>query len=286
MTPRPQPRRLLQAALGAALLCLAGGGAADAQTLRGSVVEDATGAPLSGALVVLLDERRDVRTETVTGEDGRFELEVPGAGSYALVVSLIGYAGVESPPLPIGEIEEVDVEIRMAVEAVAIDPLVVRSRINSPDSQLGGFYTRMARGRRSGLGHFISREEVDRMSPMESTDLLRMAPGVRVIPGRNGSGAALRMSGGCVPAIYVDGVQVNRYPLGRTSLDDVVPAFSIEGVEVYRGSMSQVQGYHDPSGCGLVLVWTRRGTDSGQPWSWKKFIAGMSLFAIVFFLIH
>lgn len=257
-----------------------------AQSISGVVLDDGTGSPLPGALIVLLDQRRGVAGEAVAGDTGVFRFDLPGPGSYILVGSLIGYAGFESAPLTLGAIEDVVVEVRMAVEAVPLEPLIVRSRANAPDSQLGGFYSRMARGNRSGLGYFISREEVDRRAAFESSDLLRMAPGVRVVPGRNGAGAAIRMTGGCIPAIYVDGIQVNRYPLGRTSLDDIVPPIAIEGIEVYRGSMAQVAGYHDPGGCGMVLVWTRRGDDSGEPWSWKKFLAGASLFAIVFFLIH
>ena len=280
----PRFRHILAALL--ALTAWAAAGPAGAQTITGIVVDDRTGARLPGVLLVLLDDRDANRGEAVSGDSGAFRIEVPGPGSFVLTGSLIGYGEVRSEPLLIGAREDLAVEIRMAVEAVPLEPLVVRSRSNGMDSQLGGFYTRMARGRRSGLGHFIDYEEVDRQAAVESTDLLRTTPGVRVIPGRAGYGAAVRMTGGCIPAIYVDGMQVNRPPLRNTSLDELVNPMSIEGIEIYRGAMSHVGSYHDPAGCGLILVWTRRGTRAEGLWSWKKFIAGMGLFGVMFFLIH
>lgn len=275
-------RHLAGVLLALSALC----GSAGAQTITGLIVDDATGAPLPGALIVLVEGGLTEGLETVADDSGAFRIEAPGAGEYVLLASLIGYAEIRSEPVVVEIGENVIVEVRLAIEAVPLEPLVVRSRAMRGGAQLAGFYARLARGRRSGLGHFISREEVERMNPMETSDLLRMAPGVRVTPGRAGRGAAIRMSGGCTPAIYVDGMQVNRYPLGGTSVDDIVAGFTVEGVEVYRGAMAQVQGYHDPGGCGLVLVWTRRGEHMEGPWSWKKFLAGMGLFGILFFLIH
>ena len=257
-----------------------------AQSITGTVVEEATGQPLPGTSILLVDARGAVRSETIADDSGAFHIEVPGYGEYVIRGTLIGYAAMQSEPLLIGSGDDLVVEVRMAIEAVALEPLVVRSRGSGMGIQLDEFYARMDRGRRSGFGHFVSRDDVERTNPLRSTDLLRSVPGVRVVQGRNGYGSGLRMSGGCVPAIYVDGTQVNRYPVSTTSLDDFVPAFAIEGIEVYRGASAQVGSYHDPGGCGLILVWTRRGTDSGEPWSWKKFLAGAGLFTLLLLLIR
>ena len=275
-------RHLVSALLATAILAIP----ATAQTITGVVVEEGTGQPLPGTLLVLLDHRGDHRSETIADDSGAFHIAVPGYGEYVIRGSLLGYAAMQSEPLRVGSGDELIVEVRMAIEALALEPLVVRSRGRGMGGQLDGFYDRMDRGRRSGFGHFVSRHDVDRTNPLRSTDLLRTIPGVRVVPGRGGFGAGLRMSGGCVPAIYVDGTHVNRYPVATTSLDDFVPAIAIEGIEVYRGAASQVGSYHDPGGCGLVLVWTRRGTDSGEPWSWKKFFAGIGIVGALLLLMR
>lgn len=84
------------------------------------------------------------------------------------------------------------------------------------------------------------------------------------------------MSTGCVPAIYIDGSHINRDR--SLALDDYVASHTIEAVEVYRGGYHQVGRFNDPFGCGLILVWTRRGQHQEGEFSWVKFALGLSLF--------
>lgn len=253
--------------------------AATAQSLSGVVREDASGNALEGVHVVLVDAEGQRVAETFTNVSGTFRIVAPEAGSWVVMADLIGYASIESEPLEMGLEERLTVEIRMAVEAVPVDPVVVTSRFSHMSAQIEAFYNRVERGRLSGFGHFVTREDVDRATPTEPTDLLRTMPGVRVAHGRTvygGSTTAIQMAGGCIPAIYVDGTQINRFR-ATDSLDDFVAATSIEGIEVYRGAGTQVGRYHDDRGCGLVLVWTRRGAPDGSPFTWTRFIIGASL---------
>lgn len=258
---------------------------ASAQSIRGTVVEHATDRPLAGVHVLLLDSLGVTRAEAFSGEEGGFVLEAEEPGTFLVTAEMIGFAAIRSDTLRLEPREELVVEIRLDIEAVLLEPVVVRSR-SRMGQPLSEFYDRMERGRKTGFGYFVSREDVDRRSPLHSTDLLRMAPGVRVVSGRAGRGAMIRMTGGCVPAIYVDGMRVNRPPLTAVSLDDYVPAVSLEGIEVYRGASAQQGAYYDPSGCGLILVWTRRGSDSGHPWSWRRFLAGSALVGALFLLFN
>jgi outer membrane cobalamin receptor len=130
----------------------------------------------------------------------------------------------------------------------------------------------------------VNREDIERIRPIEATDLLRMTSGVRVVQGTFGRGRGLRMAGGtCIPALYIDGVQINRTNTDD-SLDDFVAAQSIEGIEVYRGAQ-QVGRFFDQKGCGLVLVWTRRGApDPEGGRGWLRLAAGVALLGLIFFL--
>lgn len=91
------------------------------------------------------------------------------------------------------------------------------------------------------------------------------------------------MGGGCVPAMYIDGVPINRS--NRTdSLDDFVTVLNIEGIEVYRGPSTQIGHIYDPSGCGLVLVWTRGGHGGGEtdtPNRWLKLAVTLATIGLV-----
>lgn len=280
---RPQLSLVL---LALAALAAAAPRPASAQTIMGVVVEHGTERRIPGVALLLIDDRGETRAETLADDSGAFILSAPEPGTFVVAAEMIGLASIRSGPLDLDPGEELVVEVRMAIEAVALDPLVVTSRKQTMGHQLAGFHDRMARGRRSGFGHFIDREEVDRMMPLESTDLLRTAPGVRVSPGRAGRGAGLSMSGGCIPAIYVDGMQVNRSPMRNVSLDEIVPAMALEGIEVYRGPSAQQSSYYDPNGCGLILVWTRRGEATGEPWSWTRFFAASGLITAIFLLLR
>lgn len=273
MRYRLSPTALLFGALLAAALP----GAASAQTvLTGTVIGNDTGEPIEGVHLMLVDAAGTTRNEMVTDDDGWFRFLVPEPGDWVVVGYMIGYQDLRSDPVEVEVLETVVVEVRMAVEAVPLEPLVVTSRIGSINSDIKAFYDRMARGKRSGFGRFVSREEVDRMSPLEPTDLLRTMAGVRVVRGSAGRGKGLRMSGNCIPAVFVDGTQINRFN-PYDSVDDFLAAGAIEGIEVYRGAGAQVGRFFDPGGCGLILIWTRRGAPDGSPFSWTKLAIGTAL---------
>lgn len=267
-----------------AFLALVPLGAA-AQSIQGNVVVEADESPLEGVHLLLLDADGEQHGETLSDEEGWFVLPVPRSGEWIVAADLIGYGDMRSEPVEVGPAEQVQVRIRMAVEAVALEPLVVTGRISYMNGDLQSFYDRMERGRRSGLGDYISREDIENRGPFEPTDLFRGRAGIRTVRGRAGYGEGLRMAGNCIPAIFIDGTHINRFN-PNDSLDDYVAVQSIEGVEIYRGSSSQVGRFHDPRGCGLVLVWTKRGIPEGEgkAFSWKRLVVGLALIGGLFLL--
>lgn len=277
-----RPHRSTLIALGLWLVA----SAAAAQNLNGRVLNDATDRPLEGVRVTLMDEEGSPYAETFTDQEGWFSLPVPRPGSWVVRAELIGFAQVASDPVAATPDERVILEVRMAVEAVPVDPVVVTGRINTLNAQIRGFYDRVERGRRSGLGRFVTRADVVARSPSEPSDLLRGMPGVRITRRARsvGSGSAIRMSSDCVPAIYVDGSRINRFNGIADNLDDFVTASSIEGIEVYRGTGVQVGRFHDDGGCGLILVWTQRGSNEGPPFTWSRFAVGAGILALLFLL--
>lgn len=271
-------------AIVAALLALLPA-AATGQSIQGTVVDEADEQPLEGVRLVVYDQAGEIQGETLSDEEGWFGLPVPGPGAWVLAADVIGYGDLRTEPVEVGIGEQVTVKVRMAVQAIALEPLVVTGRVNYLSGDLQSFYRRMDRGRRSGLGDYISRADIDDRGPLHPTDLFRGRANVRTVRGRGGHGDGLRMAGGCVPAIFIDGTQINRFN-PWDSLDDYVAVHSIEGVEIYRGSGAQVERFHDPGGCGLILVWTRRGLAEGEgkAFSWKRLGVGVALLGAIFLL--
>ena len=250
---------------------------APAQVITGIVTDDATGRPLEGVEVTLLDTTQVVRGRAATRDDGRFALTTPAAGEWLLSLERLGYRPIHLERVEVSPGERVVVEVRMAVAAVPLDPVVVTSRTLYRSPTIQAFYDRMQQGGPGGMGSFISRSDIERHGAGDPTDLFRGEASVRTVPGRVGRGDGLRMSAGCVPAVYIDGSQINR--LNRyDSLDDYVTTLSIEGIEIYRGA-AQVGRFHDPHGCGLILVWTRRGVaeDAAIAFSWQRLLGVAAL---------
>jgi outer membrane cobalamin receptor len=130
------------------------------------------------------------------------------------------------------------------------------------------------RRRNAGLGFFITANDIEVRRPYSVTDLMQMAPGVRVIlPGAGSPGASPRvtfqrasgsggvMSTSCEPIAFVDGVRLVADAEQGLQLDQVIPRpQDVYGIEIYRnltGAPPQYQALN--STCGLILIWTTRG---------------------------
>jgi hypothetical protein len=102
-------------------------------------------------------------------------------------------------------------------------------------ADVGGFYDRM----KKGIGHFITPEDVERIKPLRTSDLLRTIPG----------GA-----GPCVPSVLVNGIPVKD---GAKDMDNLVSSMDVAAVEVYQTAETPVEdsGTKD-SMCGAIGLWT------------------------------
>lgn len=263
-----------------ALLVLAGAGSwlaspAAGQTVVGQAVDAETGTPLRGVHVRLLAGDEETVGATFSDEEGRFRLTAPRPGTWRITAELLGRATSTSAPLELETGETVTVEIRMGVDPVEIgEAVVVSAAPRRPDPDVHGFHQRRRRGERTGFGHFIHGEDLERSITARPTDILRRVAGVR-LTSNTGFGQIIRMRGGCIPAIYIDGMQINHNSRGE-SLDSYVTVHDLDGIEVYRGMQAPAQ-YIDLAGCGVVLVWTKRGGEADRPFSWTRFLVGIGL---------
>lgn len=79
-----------------------------AQTVRGTLVEQGSGRPVSGAVVSLLDETGGRRTAALSDSIGGYTLPAPAPGRYQVRAERVGYASTTSPVLELapGEIRQ------------------------------------------------------------------------------------------------------------------------------------------------------------------------------------
>lgn len=138
---------------------LADGAAAQDPTviIAGRLVDDATGAPVSGAAVSLLPDTADeVLTRRLTDDDGRFSFTAE-FGRFRLKAVRIGYATTTSVPFEVVSPGVTEVEFRIDVEAITMLPIVVGGR--TPGREL------FAERSKGVGGLFWSPEMVDSLRP-------------------------------------------------------------------------------------------------------------------------
>lgn len=84
-----------------------------AQLVRGTVTERASGAPLSGVLVTLVNDSSRTVGSALTGERGDYGIRAPSAGTYRIDAKRIGVRRFRSPAfeLATGETREVNVQL-------------------------------------------------------------------------------------------------------------------------------------------------------------------------------
>jgi hypothetical protein len=243
--------------------------AASAQTLvRGILLDAADGGPIPAGRVVISANRGRWQRELQTDSVGRFEIDDVSPGPYRLRASRVGYRDAVGD-LALSADSVVDLEVRLAVASVVLAPVTVTSRSTRDVSPvLRGFYQRM----QSGIGRFISREEIETRNPVRITDLLRSIPNLRAAPQRAGASGSTFSHGAssdrCSVVFFVDGMRINEPTLpGRrptlrndASIDDYVNAQEVEGVEIYRGESDTPAEFTTRwVQCGTVVIWTRRG---------------------------
>lgn len=218
----------------------------------------------------------------VADADGIVQLPTPiDADSVELVVRRIGYR-------PFGEWVNVVEDGRFIVEMDplprALNPRTITERRDTPLARQG-FYDRMERVRRGAtVARFFTPEELDMRQVNRISGLLAGESYVKIE--RHGQRPILTgRTPGCALAVLVDGMrmtgmveelytregqdEVRRYgggPTGtarflatRTTVDDLMSAFSVAGMELYPNASSapiELQRAAGTGWCGILAIWT------------------------------
>lgn len=247
--------------------------AVPAATLEVTVTDAESGTPIAGAQVRL----RERATGGVTDAQGLLRLAALAPGADDALVRFLGYGPALSRiELHAGDTTRIALQLRR-VPAELAEVEVAADR--EPWRSLPGWEGR----RRVGLGHAITRADIERFKPTKSIELMRRVPGVRLLP-IGGDRYVIRMArapgGGCQPQVYLDGVKVmNEIATGgppppppgamrrasparvtQGSILETIQPESIEAIEVFTGA-SQIPPEYNQTGsvCGVVLVWLKRG---------------------------
>lgn len=225
-------------------------------TLAGYVRDYISGDPVAGAVVQVMG----TESSTLTDLTGRFILDDLPPGRHLVTTDHLAFEE-RTDSVTIFSQETVDIEVRMATEALEVEGLVVTARTRFGRTSLAGDAKR---------ADFITREEIEVLLPRvtATADLLRNmnTPGLRIrdvyqvdeLTGVMIPGLCIeisRRSGGegCVPAaVALNDVVVN-YP--DQVLRDLDPNI-IDRIEILSPIDAQFQ-FGSVAGNGAVAIYTR-----------------------------
>ena len=240
-----------------ALSCVAHA-SAQAQAVRGKVVNQKDDRPVASAAVALVTQAGTVRRMTITDSEGDYSLSVPGAGIYSLRVDAAGFNTLNGIQFRVRQGQNLSFDLRLW-ELTELAPVVVEAeREPFAPGPLEGFYERQ----RVGRGHFLTREDLEKQGSSRFTDVLRLVPGVEIVPLRSSYTVRMknvaRITGDCPPVLWVDNVRWGSVDLDGGPDRELFPS-DIEGIEIYTPSQVPPEFTSTDALCGVLVVWTKRG---------------------------
>jgi len=215
------------------------------ERLRGTVVTADGDRPLAGAMVRIADG-----PQTRTDARGEWTLANAPAGTRMLEVRAIGYFPENRP------VDVIPGAAPLTVPLVTFKAMLDTVRITvrrAQDRSSGTFDER----RRSGMGRYITAEEIERRNVFWLSDMFRMIPGVRLDGGGFDRTILVRDDFGqnCAPSVYIDGLYMWR--LSAFEIDALLPAQQVRGVEIYAGAATPFEYQRTVPACGAILIWTK-----------------------------
>ena len=212
--------------------------------------------PLMEAEVVLGDSVR-----TLTDRKGRFAFDPVGAGMHDVVVRKIGFTPVRFRlAVTAGDIWDGTIILERTVQA--LPEVVVLDSSQALQNFRPQWIEEFMSRRRSGLGTFLDRVDIENSSENSTALLLMRAPGVTARTGISNDVLHVSRCGSMSNAskgfIYLDGALAEVSGNGRFFALRDYPPSTLAAIEVFAGMNAIPEKYYDPTACLVVLLWTRR----------------------------
>ncbi len=190
--------------------------------------------------------------EVTSGADGAYRMQELPEGTFTVEARALGF-------LPHRRAVDIlagsDAVANLTMESFGtfLDTVKVTAQRVFTSRQMQEFEQR----RKSGFGHFMDEDAINRRNPFYMSDLLRMTPGVQIARGQGFGDRVLMRGTGfnayCAPTVFLDGMRVFNVD---GDLDAIVNVQDVRAIEVYtRGGSVPVQ-FQTLEGCGALVVWT------------------------------
>jgi len=214
----------------------------DSAAITGQVIASETRAPIPRATVQVMGTRLVATADSA----GRFALTGLLPGVVMLEARAVGYAtGNWRINLKPGQV----IDHRFDLDLLAYELPEVTVEAKKAARRFADFERRRA----SGMGAFITKEQIEHANALSLIDILVTARGVQQVCITNDCVAKMaRSPPGCYPQYFLDGRESTPYFARNT------PPHDVQGIEIYRGgSEIPAEFGGSNSACGVIAIWTK-----------------------------
>ncbi len=230
----------------------------EAKVVKGIVVDNATEKPIANSIVMLL-EKKTIYAIAVTDSTGIFIFENVSLDRFNLVARRIGYAEVTTGPLLMTNVDTLKLIVRLEVEGILMDEIVVQETKIDESLKRAGYYGR----KESGLGKYLGFMDLKSKTFNKTSDVLKTIPNmiihddwgnITIYSTRYRIGTGLLRADNPKVTVYIDGMLIDNHDLVNT-----IGPKDIAAIEFYKSSSTapmQYSGNSRPGG--VLLIWTKR----------------------------
>jgi len=208
-------------------------------------VTNAGGVPVENARVSVQGAVASAETQ----KDGTFTLAGVPPGTQSVLIRRVGYTPVEMP-LDVSMHTPNRITVRLGVYTPQLSSVEVKAKATDKDA------TGFTRRQKSGMGRYLTQDQIDDIRPQYVSDALRRIPGLYVSGSGYSTNVTTTRGNGCV-RFLIDGNPVSS--AGGQSIDELMNANDLAAVEFYNVSdvPLDLAGGGGNGGCALLALWTK-----------------------------
>lgn len=217
--------------------------------LTGSVITSDGAKPVGGAQVGITNG-----PQTRANDSGQWTIVDAPPGTRTLEVRALGFYPEQR------RVDVVGTNPPISVALATLKSVLDTVRISAGRRVYDRVTYEFDQRRRSGVGGYLTQENIARFGGFETTGLFRLMRGVQVRRDSRTGETNLVMRGAnaswCRPAIYIDGHNIPG--IGGSEINNWVRPDQVVGIEVYPHLAAPMRYQKPLSGCGTILIWTKR----------------------------
>jgi hypothetical protein len=247
VTTADLPLNTTDVSISTAILSI-GGTSTGTSVLRGTVTAKG-GGPIEGAQVTVVG----TTTVAITSAGGAFTLTNLPSGTHEAVIRKIGFAKA-SQIVQLTSATPISVNIALE-QATVLGTVHIIGKMDDGLAKLG-FLSRKQMGR----GWYLTPEQIADKNPNMTTDLFRMAQGIRLMDqGRGRYVMSTSSTGSTTPGcinFFIDHARFDQFQPG--DIDDAVPTADLGAIEYYSNPSSVPTEFVVPGKtCAALVIWTK-----------------------------